>query len=563
MTPPSATPPPRPPLLARFGPLTIVLVAIALVAVLASTGGERESATDVVAEVGGANDRLPTYWDDAEVDGTAGDVDWGPKCDPETGRVMLPSVYAPPCAVAGPELEGGATYQGVTADTVKVVLYQPADDDLSAVLQAQADSPADRIATQEAMIQMLETRFETWGRTIETVVLKGRGSDETNSRADAVEVATEIGAFASVGAPGQESAYAEELASRGVLCIGCGLSIPDTTFQKYAPYLWGVPQTPEQFLLTLGDVVIGQLNGKPAIHAGDPAMHDVERVFGAVNFEQDPPVFDGTGDMIAERGAALGYESKVRLTYQLVIPELAEKARGIVSQLKKEGVTTVIFLGDPIMPIYLTQAATDQDYFPEWVITGTVLTDTTSFGRRYDQAQWANAFGISSLSARVPQEQAEAYRLHEWFFGTPPAGPKTAALVYEPIRILMLGIHMAGPDLTPETFRDGLFAYPPSGGTPTAPQISFGDHGLFEAPDYQAVDDMQLIWWDAEATGLDEQGIEGAGMMRYMDGGKRYLAGEAEGGEDRFFEEAGSVTGYPEVPAAEAPPQYPSPAPGN
>jgi hypothetical protein len=56
-----------------------------------------------------------------------------------------------------------------------------------------------------------------------------------------------------------------------------------------------------------------------------------------------------------------------------------------------------VFLGDPIMPIYLTKAATDQNYFPEWIITGTVLTDTTVFGRLYDQKQWAHAFGISSL----------------------------------------------------------------------------------------------------------------------------------------------------------------------
>ncbi|MEO6987657.1 MAG: hypothetical protein ABI239_03325 [Aquihabitans sp.] len=563
MTPRSATPPPRPSLLARFGPLTAILVAIGLIAVLASTGRDDEVATDTTIEAGGTNDRLPIYWADAEADETTTGVDWGSKCDPDTGRVQVPSVYAPPCAVARPGIEGGATYQGVTADTVKVVLYQPADDDLSAVLQAQADSAEDRIANEEAMIQMLAARYETWGRTIETVILKGRGSDETNARADAVKVATEIGAFASIGSPGQESAYAEELASRGVLCVGCGLSVPDTTFQKFAPYLWGNLQTPEQYLLTMGDVVIGQLNGKPAIHAGDPAMHDKKRVFGAVNFEQDPPVFTGTANMVAERGKALGYESKVRITYQLVIAELAEKARSIITQLKKEGVTTVIFLGDPIMPIYLTQAATDQDYYPEWVITGTVLTDTTAMGRRYDQTQWAHAFGISSLPARLPLEQGESYRLHDWFYGTPPPGTKTAGLVYEPIRVFMLGVHMAGPDLTPETFRDGLFAYPPSGGTPTAPQISFGDHGYFDAPDFQAVDDMQLIWWDAEATGKDEQGIDGTGMMRFMDGGRRYLPGGAEGLDDRYFDEAGTVIGYPEEPPGEAPPQYPSPAPGN
>ena len=130
-----------------------------------------------------------------------------------------------------------------------------------------------------------------------------------------------------------------------------------------------------------------------------------------------------------------------------------------------------VFLGDPIMPIYLTKAATDQDYFPEWIITGTVLTDTTVFGRQYDQEQWAHAFGVSSLGARVPQDQGEAWRLHRWFYDEDPVAKKLVAVINEPLRILMLGIHMAGPDLTPETFRDGLFAYPPSGHLPTSPYL--------------------------------------------------------------------------------------------
>ena len=288
-------------------------------------------------------------------------------------------------------------------------------------------------------------------------------------------------------------------------------------------------------------------------------------MFGVVHFEQDPPVFGGVEEMVAERGGDRGYEAAVNLTYQLVISDLPEMARVLVARLKEANVTTVIFLGDPIMPQYLTQAATDQDYFPEWLITGTVLTDTTVFGRMYDQEQWAHAFGISSLSARVPQDQGEAYRLYEWYYGTEPPAPKTIAVLNEPLRILMLGIHMAGPNLTPETFRDGLFAYPPSpdgGGLPTAPRLSFGERGTFEAPDYTGVDDMMVIWWDADATGPDEQGAEGTGMMAFADGGQRYLPGEMPSEPANVFEDAGAVRLYDEIPPDQVPPQYPSPGPG-
>ena len=559
MTPPTATPPARISPLRRFGPLVVIVAAISMVAVLASTGEDSTADTSTASAVGSSNDKLPITWNEAEKAGTLADHDWGANCDKETGRIKVPTIYAPPCQVKRAGAKGGATYRGVTADSIKVVLYEAADDDLSASLQAKSDSPEATRENRIELIKMLEDRYQMWGRTVDIVPLKGSGSDETSSRADAVKVAEEIQAFASIGGPGQESAYAEELASRGVLCVGCGLSVPDATFQKYAPHMWNNLQTPEQFLLNLGDYVAGRLLGRPAEFAGDPELQKRDRVFGVVHFEQDPPVFGVTEDIVEERGKDVGYKAAVNLTYQLVIAQLGEKARTLISRLKEAKVTTVIFLGDPVMPIYLTKAATAQNYFPEWVITGTVLTDTTTFGRLYDQKQWAHAFGISSLAARLPQDQSDAWRLYEWFYGKEPGAPKTVSVNFPSIQTLMTGISMAGPDLTPDTFRDGLFAYPPTGGGLTTPQVSYGDHGFFPAPDYLAVDDMQEIWWDADAEGLDEQGAEGTGMMRYSDGGKRYLPGEQPAADPRAFVEEGSVVGYSEPPADEAAPTYPSP----
>ena len=564
MTPRTTTPPPRPSLLARFGPLVAVFVALGLVAALSSTGRDQVSsgAAGPDSEVGSGTSDLPVLFEQAQKDGTLADYDFGPKCDVVTGRVKIPSAYAPPCLAAPAGLEGGATYQGVTADEIVVVAYLAADDDLAASLQDQSDPDELQTETRMKIIEMMEATYETWGRTIKVVSLKGSGSDETSARADAVKVAEEIKAFASIGGPGQESAYAEELARRKVICIACGLALPDSAFQENAPYLWGNSQTPEQFLLNLGDFIVERLVGEKAEFAGDAETRAKERVFGVVHFEQDPPVFGGVEEMAAREGGARGYENAVNLSYQLVIADLPEKARVLIARLKEADVTSVVFLGDPVMPIYLTKAATDQDYHPEWIISGTVLTDTTVFGRLYDQEQWAHAFGVSSLSARLPQTQGEAWRLHEWYYGEEPAASNTVAIINEPIRLLMLGIHMAGPKLTPETFRDGLFQYPPTGGTPTAPRFSFGEHGLFADPDYTAVDDMQVVWWDVDAEGLDEQSEQGVGMMRYADGGQRYLPGEMPSLPANVFEEEGSVLGYPEVPADERPPDYPSPGPG-
>ena len=563
MTPRTKTAPRRASQLARFGPLAIILVALGLVAVVVSTGDGGGAPTKLKPSTAGStNGDLPITWGEAKAAGTTEQIKWGSKCDQKTGRAAVPSNYAPPCVVARPGVTAPLPTEGVTATTITVVAYELADDDLSASLQSLLDSKDAQRNTRTKLIELLERRYEMWGRKIKIVYFKGTGSDETSARADAVTVATEIGAFASLGGPGQQGAYAEELASRGVICIGCGLALPDSAVQDNAPYLWGSSMTPEQFLPILGDYTIGRLLNRKAKFAGDPEAQTKTRKFGSVNFEQDPPVFTATASAAAKQGEAAGYKPAIRLTYQLVIAELPEKARSLISQLKQAGVTTVVFLGDPIMPIYLTQAATDQDYFPEWVITGTVLTDTTVFGRLYDQKQWAHAFGISPLPVRLPQDQGEAWRLHQWFYGEPPAAALTVGVLYGPIQVLMLGIHQAGRNLSAETFRDGLFSYPVSGGNPTSPQISFGDHGIFAAPDYLTVDDMTEVWWDAKAKGPDEQGKMGTGMMRYIDGGKRYKIGEIPNAPAKLFVKKGSTTMLDEPPAADAPPDYPSPAPG-
>ena len=66
-----------------------------------------------------------------------------------------------------------------------------------------------------------------------------------------------------------------------------------------------------------------------------------------------------------------------------------------------------------------TREATAQGYFPEWVHIGSVLADTTAFARTYDQEQWANAFGITTLGVGVDPLKAGAPFRYRWFFGEP------------------------------------------------------------------------------------------------------------------------------------------------
>jgi hypothetical protein len=128
---------------------------------------------------------------------------------------------------------------------------------------------------------------------------------------------------------------------------------------------------------------------------------------------------------------------------------------------------------------------------------------------------------------------------------------------------LLLGIHLAGPDLTPQTFRDGMFRWPPISGYLTANYVSWGNK-LWQGnlkPDYNDADNAMAIWWDPTATGKDEAGNQGTGMLADADGGKHYLPGDWPSANIPFFQKEGSVTVYDKQPDDIPRRPWPSPAP--
>ncbi len=69
----------------------------------------------------------------------------------------------------------------------------------------------------------------------------------------------------------------------------------------------------------------------------------------------------------------------------------------MIAKMHGDGITSIIMFVDPLYPILITGEATRQQYYPEWIISGSGLSDTTAAGRLYDQQQWKHAFGISPL----------------------------------------------------------------------------------------------------------------------------------------------------------------------
>jgi hypothetical protein len=556
-TPPRARPGARR-IATRYLPVVAVLAVIAIVvAIIGSSGGGGSHPAPT------RHGALPLTFDEAQSRGVT--VNWGPSCDTSTGRVAVPFSYAPPCVQPPQGPNGGATAPGVTADTINVVLYQQQPDVLQQAFLQQTGSDASLAAearTTQAYVDFFQAHYQTYGRKVHLITFRATGSpdDDVAAKADAITVATQLHAFASFGGPSLTSAYADELAARHVLCLGdCTLAVSTAFVAGRAPYVWPTLATPEQASQQWAPFVYQQLNGRPAVHAGDPALRRRTRTFGVVHFDDGTGIFDEAYNRFA--GLLKQHHTKitVNLKYQLDLTQAQENARNLIASLKRAHVTTVVMATDPLTPEFLTKEATAQGYFPEWVVLGYAYSDTAVFARTYDQRQWAHAFGVTLLPARTADSVDEFASILRWQSGHGPEAKTFRVLVQAPL-IFFTGVHLAGPNLNAQTFRDGLFRYPANRPLiPTALHTSWGRHGIWPGTDYTWGDDASIIWWDPNISGPDEVGDQGRGLFRYALEGRRYLPGHL-GTDVGLYDTARSATVDTVLPPEARTKNYPSPA---
>ncbi|MDQ1565596.1 MAG: hypothetical protein QOF96_476, partial [Actinomycetota bacterium] len=494
-----------------------------------------------------------------------------PACDPATGRLAVPARSAPPC-VASVAANGGATAPGVTAETITVAVYLGRADVASSALATAAgnrDTNDEVAATYRSYADYFEHHYQTWGRRLRLVFVTPSGADDDTdrARADAVRVATEIGAFASWGGPSRTAAYADELAARRVLCI-CAVSETDAWYEARAPYVISPEPTESQRIALQSEYVGRRLAGRQAHNASDVMLAAQDRTFGLV-YDDSPGGFGLRGAETLERELRRrGVELLASVGFRgtAIAPATgSQEARKVVGRLRQAGVTSVLYVGHALFPVFMTQEATRQGYGPEWVLLGAggpagglIGADSTFSGRTYDQMQWAHAFGLSFGGARLAPGQDEAWRVYAWHTGQPPPARASHALIYRAPWILFTGMHLGGPIVTSASIRDGLFRLgAASPGMVTTPSVSFGRHGLWPGDDYGGGDDVTELWWDATTAGPDEAGASGVGMYRYVAGGRRYLSGQQPAADTGAFDRAGTVTVYDEPPPSDEPPSYP------
>jgi hypothetical protein len=456
---------------------------------------------------------------------------WGDRVTPCDDREeQVPDLgYSPPCfAFSGGN--GGATTRGVTGDAIRVTYRMTADPHLVILLGQlggvpQDESTAEVFRTMEALVEYANANFQFYGRKIELVPYDGRGQvlpefvgagqDAANN--DGIRVADDIGAFADI--TGNTQPYADALARKEVVAIGAPY-MSRQWYEARRPFAWSQLPDCSVTARAAARYANGRLFGRPAVFAGGDLAAE-ERTISVVapnNLEYQQCVDDFEAQIKTE-----GNEVALRLDYILDPAQLKTQAASLMAKLHDAGNTSVACACDPIMQMYLAQEATAIGYYPEWLISGVGFIDWDLGGQiiaKNAPEQWVRAFGGSPASAPVPPERSIARAAYRSVRADEPS--VLVEELFNQLLILAIGIQMAGPDLTADTFQTGLFSYP--GGTGQAGTWDFGPSR------YTPVVDLREIWWDPQTVSAFN-GESGT----YRDLGRRWPQDDIPAGEPEVF----------------------------
>jgi hypothetical protein len=543
----------------------VLLIVLALVAAMASVAGAAPQPGPSVPSAGV---------------GTAAAKN-SPNCGPD-GKLAYPYQQRAPCTrpLKKGEKNGGATTMGVNAKSIKIVLFLGTHEQQQQTWTALGQSPPKDHATGQNGYQedayrdwdaVLAHSFNTWGRKFEYEVVNPTGPDEAAQRADALNVA-EKKPFAVVvtvptisgNAVGAGQVFAAELVAKKIIVFYGGITNAEA--DKQAPYRWLGGMDANAAAVNGVQFAARQLKGETAKWSGD--FVDKKRVFGAIHPERgiDWQYFQSTakkeGLTLAE-GADLVFS--VPLDTSTTSAKNQEEAPILTAKLKDAGATTVMLYAAYTMIGQIFKAADALDYHPEWIFPGYAASDievTARINNSQYPDQMKHVFGLGTLQPYVAGISGDTQvNWFNWYWGENrgvyAAGP--VAAVYN----LYAGVSLAGPKLTPKTFHQGLFSYPAFGGAASNQVVTFmfgyGRSSGLPYNEYSQVGlDYSIIWWNPTEVGKGKILFDdGTGKFMYIDGAKRYYAGQWKKGEPKLFDPSNAISQFDSLPESDAAPEYP------
>lgn len=437
------------------------------------------------------------------------------------------SVYANECAPAWSGDNGGATYKNVFPDEIRIGFWHGFGGPDPGRLP---DTPQPGESAGNRTFRVWQTwfneHFNLYGRKIVFYGLEDSDSVEE----DQARVATAVNEYKLFALSHVWTPVCTDFA-RHELPMWC-VSAPHDTFAANDGFVFSYPDEITKSQRMGAEYVCKTLAGKPATFS--PGNEDKPRKIGFVTnlharagapmkdyveaHEQwcgEPPEasyqFGGDGDEGAEQVAA--YE------------------------MYRAGVTTVVSTSELGQTLYLMQAADAIGWNPEWVFLANWGHDTNAVGKILTGVSPNQASRMIAMSGwELPQrpDQTECYRAyHEIDPDTDPA-PLYCAF-WQQLILMVAGLQGAGPNLTADTYRQGLYELGYRCGV-----AAWMTCGGFGPNDNSYMDDYSQVWFDPSAIAPDD-GAPGA--WRYTHGGRRFRAGAWDGDGSELF--AGGITSPP------------------
>jgi hypothetical protein len=509
------------------------------------------------------------------IQGSTGPLDRS-HCDPAGNQVGV-TFYMPPCAPVwhGGD-NGGPTMTGLDATKVNYVFYvAQGNAEVNAILNTEglAATPNQYCHAFQAFEMELNKRWEHYGRTFSSMNGPGnhsafaeeKGNDNCQfpffqgqcsltppdppcERAEADLIARTMHP-AMVLAPVADPAFYNQLGKDGIIVVG-GENEPNVYHTNVAPYYWDAFASGTRALATSAEYYCKKLYGKPVQYAGNdvehpkgplvpPPIRKAAIVFPATNGD---PTSKISADLFvhAITGGMCGSpkDDVKEYPYQSDITTAEQQSTTLTSELKASGVTTVVFYGDPIAPVFGTNNDESQNYHPEYLLTGTGLVDYDVLGQLYNPNVWQHAFGISTLPDGIPFAQTDAVKAANDANGTGAQLDHTENLAWTYYTFMGSAFQLAGPRPTPELIRDGLFNAPPKGGDPTHALAEYGrtcpsnTTDVIQCNDYTGLHDAREVYWCKSAVSpYNNQ----PGEYVAANGGRRFQEGQITPGNPQVF----------------------------
>lgn len=460
---------------------------------------------------------------------------------------------SPPCVAFFDGDNFGETYQGVTGEEIRLLVYF--DGGIAELGTSSGQSPRPRgkyfdlfaapdpadedenhllVRGFRAWQIYFNDRFQTYNRRVHFFLYfnaKVGTVTPEERRADAADNFAKVKPFAVLTTvQGNEDVYLEFMARKGVLNFGSFGQRPQSFFQQFPKLVWGYQPSLEQQVQQYSTYVCQKVVGKPPVLAAPDiqARAAGTRKLGQI-FTTDKafPNFIKMSADVRQKVQACGgaIEAEAGFAKCCFAQDASgdpDTAAAQMAQFKQANVTTILWTGG-IEGNY-GRAAQAIGYYPEFVVVGDGTMDgnnpirlaglTPNFDGR--------AFIVTPEVYEPALEQricAQAYR--EADNQMPSADLNFVCEYYRNLFQFFVGVQVAGPRLGPTSIDRGFHAIPAIPSTNAQTPACY-----YEPNDYTCVKDAQAEVYDAEAQA---PGDSRPGCWRSIEidkpRGNRYLPG--------------------------------------